>query len=111
MNKFLILLLWSSLSACATYKDNTAQQQPVEVTMLKYKFVPAVLEIKSGQTVRWINKEKRQYHSIWFDKQAEEESDYLFPADFLEKKFTQPGKFEYRCGPHSEMTGIVIVSE
>ena len=81
----------------------------VEVTILKYKFIPQVLEISKGQTVRWVNKEKRQYHSVWFEKGGEEESVYLFPDDILEKSFDKPGEYEYRCGPHPEMIGKIIV--
>jgi len=81
----------------------------VEVTMLKFKFIPEVLEIKSGQTVRWMNKEKRQYHSVWFEKYGEEESDYLFPDEYLDKTFDKPGEYDYRCGPHPKMIGKIIV--
>jgi len=81
----------------------------VEIVMLKYKFVPQVLEIKAGQTVRWINKEKRQYHSIWFEQLGEVESDYLFPDETFQKTFNKPGEYPYRCGPHEEMIGKIIV--
>ncbi len=81
----------------------------IDVTILKYKFIPQILEISKGQTVRWINKEKRQYHSVWFKKNGEEESVYLFPADTLKKTFDKPGEYEYLCGPHPEMIGRIIV--
>jgi len=88
---------------------NVYANDVVEVAILKYKFIPQILEISKGQTVRWVNKEKRQYHSIWFEKYGEEESDYLFPADVLNKKFDTKGEFEYRCGPHPEMIGKIVV--
>ncbi len=83
---------------------------PVEVKMLKYKFIPETLNIKVGQTVRWMNTEKRQYHSVWFEQQGEEESDYMFPNDTLDKQFLKPGRYPYRCGPHPEMVGNIIVN-
>ncbi len=86
-------------------KENTV----VEVAMLKYQFVPQSLTIKVGQTVRWINKEKRQYHSVWFEKYGEKESDYLFPGDTFEKTFLKVGTFDYRCGPHPEMVATIVV--
>lgn len=119
MRKILMAAFLSfSLSACAgdtaatannDALDTVATAAVVEVTMLKYQFIPQVLEIKAGQTVRWINQEKRQYHSVWFEKYGEEESDYLFPEDVLNKKFDEPGEYEYRCGPHPKMIGKIIV--
>jgi plastocyanin len=77
-----------------------------------YKFIPAEITIKKGQTLRWENREKRQYHSVWFEALDEEEpADYLFPDDIYEREFNQAGTFPYRCGPHPEMTGIVRVTE
>ena len=102
-------LLLLSCSAIAPIEAEQINDSPVEVTMLKFKFIPIELTIKSGQTVRWVNKEKRQYHSVWFEQQGEQESDYLFPQDILDKKFDKPGIYPYRCGPHPEMVATIIV--
>ncbi len=118
MFKLLIrLAILFSLTTCAEIgfadtKENKSlntQEVVAEVIIQKYKFIPEVIEIKLGQTVKWINKEKRQYHSVWFEKLAEKESDYLFPEDVFSKTFDTPGEFEYRCGPHPEMIAKVIV--
>ncbi len=75
-----------------------------------YKFVPQHITISKGQTVTWENREKRQYHSVWFQALGEDEpEDYLFPEDTYERTFPETGKFSYRCGPHPEMTGSVTV--
>ncbi|MCK5360669.1 MAG: cupredoxin domain-containing protein [Gammaproteobacteria bacterium] len=77
-----------------------------------FKFIPQEITIKRGQTIRWENREKRQYHSVWFEAMGEEEpDDYLFPDDAYEREFKKPGSFPYRCGPHPEMTGTVHVIE
>lgn len=86
-----------------------ASAKVVEVDILKYKFIPQVITIAAGDTVRWLNKEKRQYHSVWFEQLDEEEPQYFFPDESYEKTFDKPGSFPYRCGPHPEMTGTVIV--
>jgi plastocyanin len=78
-----------------------------EVTIIKFKFLPQEITINTGDRVRWVNKEKRQYHSVWFEKLGEPEPDYLFPGDVYERLFETRGDFPYRCGPHPEMTGIV----
>lgn len=77
-----------------------------------YKFVPQEITLKHGQTLRWENQEKRQYHSVWFQALGEEEpADYLFPDDAYERQFNEVGSFPYRCGPHPQMTGTVHVTE
>lgn len=108
----MLVLLMFSVQACAVNDESTAAQSSadiVEVAMLKFEFVPPVLEIKAGQTVRWVNQEKRQYHSVWFEKYGEAESDYIFPEETLDKTFDKPGEYDYRCGPHPKMIGKIIV--
>ena len=81
----------------------------VEVTIYKMRFNPPEVTIDKGTTVRWVNKEKRQYHNVWFEESGEEEPDYLFPGDVYERRFDEVGEFPYRCGPHEEMRGVVRV--
>ena len=81
------------------------------VTIKDFKFVPQEITIKRGQTLNWENREKRQYHSVWFEAQGEEEPDYIFPDESYEREFKQTGSFPYRCGPHPRMTGTVHVTD
>lgn len=41
-------------------------QQTVEVVIQNYRFEPAEVRIRAGDTVRWINREKRTSHSVLF---------------------------------------------
>jgi plastocyanin len=88
-----------------------AADEPELVIILKMKFQPQEITIKKGRTVRWENREKRQYHSVWFEQQGDPEPDYFFPEEFYERGFDKVGDFPYRCGPHPEMTGVVHVVE
>ena len=82
------------------------------VIIKDFKFIPQEITVKRGQTLRWENQEKRQYHSVWFEALGEEEpEDYLFPDDSYEREFKEAGSFPYRCGPHPEMLGEVHVVE
>ena len=85
--------------------------EPVIVVIKKMKFQPQEVTLKKGGTVRWENREYRQYHSVWFEQLGEPEPDYLFPGDSYERKFETVGEFPYRCGPHPEMTGVVRVTD
>ena len=86
-------------------------EQPL-VIIQNFKFIPQDITIKKGQTLRWENREKRQYHSVWFEALGEEEpEDYLFPEDTYDRTFNETGTYPYRCGPHPEMTGTVKVTD
>ncbi|MCP3867636.1 MAG: plastocyanin [Gammaproteobacteria bacterium] len=99
---FSLVLITGIVSAGGT--DPTA-----EVEIIKFKFVPQEVTIKVGESIRWTNMEKRQYHSVWFEQTGEPEPDYLFPSDTFERTFDKAGTFPYRCGPHPKMTGTVSV--
>lgn len=80
-----------------------------EVSIEKMLFVPQHLEIRAGTTVTWINKEKRNNHSVFFEQEGLPESERFFPGESWQRVFDKPGIYPYRCGPHPEMTGTVEV--
>lgn len=47
-------------------------------------------------------------HSVLFNATGEE-SERFFPGERWSRKFDEPGRFEYRCGPHPEMQGVIVV--
>ena len=98
-----LLLALFSFSALA---DNVA-----EVRIEGYKFVPQEVSIKAGNSVRWSNHEKRTSHSVVFPAEGGLESERMFPDESWQRRFDKAGRYEYHCGPHPEMTGIVLVGE
>jgi plastocyanin len=80
-----------------------------EVRIKGNLFVPETLTIKPGTTVRWVNDERRTTHSVLFAQEGGFESERLFPGDSWTRRFDQPGRHPYTCGPHPEMKGLVIV--
>jgi len=102
-----VILLLTLVGSIAVAGDEV-----VLVVIKDFKFIPQDVRIKPGQTIRWENQEKRQYHSVWFEALGEEEpEDYLFPDDSYERRFDATGSFTYRCGPHPEMIGSITVAE
>lgn len=83
----------------------------VEVGIAKMQFSPQRVKIKPGTTVKWVNNEKRDNHSIFFEKENLPESERFFPGESWQRFFEKPGVYPYRCGPHPEMTGVVEVAE
>lgn len=112
MKKLFLYALCLSGLLSITMQPALAGEEPAAIVIIKkMKFQPAEITVRKGSTVRWENREKRQYHSVWFEKAGDPEPDYFFPEESYERKFDQVGDFPYRCGPHPEMTGIVHVVE
>ena len=112
-NRFTIGLL-TMLSLGYFVLTNLALAETVVVELKKYKFIPQEITVKVGTTVRWVNSEKRQYHSVWFKFLNEPEPEYFFPDETFERTFDKPGDYPYVCEPHEEshdMKGAVHVVE
>ncbi len=105
--KIILPLLFYIVSSIASSGAWANTKHNIEIK--KFKFSPAEITITVGDSIRWTNKEKRQYHSVWFEKLGEPEPQYFFPDEFYERSFDKAGDFPYRCGPHPKMTGIVHV--
>lgn len=103
------LVLLVSLFFSSFLFAKTVAAETVTVEIKKFEFIPAHLTVKQGTTVRWLNAESRQYHSVWFETLDKEETDYFFPEETYEKTFLTPGTYQYRCGPHERMKGTVVV--
>ena len=108
MSRQLRLVLLASLTCLA---PTLQAAEATRVIVKDYRFDPQHIEIRVGDTITWENREKRQYHSVWFESLDAEEPDYIFPEESWERSFGEAGTFEYRCGPHPEMTGSVTVIE
>ena len=111
LSGFLVVVgfLMFSLGGSASVYADPATIEKTTVEIKKFAFIPAVLTVSIGTTVRWINAEKRQYHSVWFESLDKEETDYFFPEETYERTFNKVGTYHYRCGPHERMKGTVIV--
>ena len=71
------------------------------VLMYKSSFCPPRLVVRAGQTVRWVNVDRRTSHSVWFKDAGRPDSERLFPADYTDMVIDlAPGEHRYVCAPH-----------
>ncbi len=75
------------------------------------RFDPEEITIRAGDTVRWENHERRQFHNVWFREAGEDPVPYFFPEEYYEKTFDEPGVYPYVCEPHEQrgMVGVIKV--
>ena len=71
-------------------------------------FQPHSLEIPSGATVIWTNKTDVA-HTVTSDDLVFDDSGLIEPGKSFRQTFGVPGTYEYRCGPHPDMTGVIVV--
>ncbi len=93
--------------------QSVALSETVEVEISKFSFNPPRVVIQAGDTVRWVNHERRQYHSVNLQREGVDDglikSGYLFPGEQWRHTFDTEGVYSYFCGPHEEMRGTVEV--
>jgi plastocyanin len=71
-------------------------------------FQPYSLEVPAGATVTWVNKTDMA-HTVTGDDLAFDDSGLIEPGDSFRQTFDKPGTYRYRCGPHPDMTGVIVV--
>ena len=89
----------------------------------QFRFSPASVTIKTGQTVRWTNSASVQ-HTATGDPSIEDEvsipagaepfnSGLMSPGQQFSHTFTTPGTYHYICLPHYRMgmVGTITVTE
>ena len=95
----------------ALFSFSALAETVAEVVIANYQYQPAEVSIKVGDSVRWTNHEKRTSHSVVFPAEGGLESERMFPDESWARRFEKPGRYDYHCGPHPEMKGVVVVGE
>ncbi len=87
--------------------DGTPKQTASEVWVVASEFKPHTLTVPVGTKVTWVNKEGEE-HEVTSVKPGIF-SNPLVPFGSYSYTFNEPGTYDYYCGPHSSMTGVIIV--
>lgn len=90
--------------------DSAAHAAEHVVSIKDSLFVPESLTIKVGDSVRWVNNEKRTSHSVLFPGTPSLESERMMPDESWVRRFDQSGRNPYTCGPHPHMLGVIEVT-
>jgi pseudoazurin len=109
-----------SLVICAAGYSQLAYAEDVTVQVLNrdpktnvsFLFKPGVVRVKAGDTVRWVS--TNTMHNVAFVPGGIPFGIPQFTSGFqtlITYKFTKPGAYLYKCGPHFGlgMIGLVVV--
>jgi plastocyanin len=108
-----------ALGAAGAFAEQQAvQQQPAaqqqvaatneaEISIQSFQFVPAILTVKAGTAVTWINHDEEPHNVVSPER--------VFRSKAIDggEKFTvvldKPGTYNYLCAVHPHMRGKIVV--
>ena len=102
-----IAMLLGPLAGALPAFSAVAAQEPNEVTIDNFTFVPKELTVAVGTTVKWVNHDDTPH--IVVDKNKAFRSKALDTNDSFSFTFASAGTFDYFCGLHPQMVGKIIV--
>ena len=79
------------------------------VSIQNMAFYPAVIKVKKGSAVTWIQNDRMTHDVVSSDKHFK--SQHLRQGQSFTQQFDQPGVYNYYCSLHPSMKGQVIVEE
>lgn len=80
----------------------------VTIHMKNIQFDPKDVTVKAGQTVRWVNDDDVQHDAV-AKSGADFKSELFGKGESFETKLDEPGKIDYVCTVHPNMTGTLTV--
>ena len=78
------------------------------VGIASFKFSPSSITIKVGESVSWTNQDSAS-HTIVSDSGSEIQSSSLVQGASYFHTFNAAGTYNYHCGIHPSMKGVVVV--
>jgi len=83
------------------------ETKATKVSIVNFQFTPAEVTIAPGESVTWVNDDGAPHGLEYHDGSAG--NDLLLPGASYNRRFDQPGIYDYNCSVHPYMTGRVIV--
>jgi plastocyanin len=98
-------------------QQQPAAQQPVpqhvaaaneaEISIQSFQFVPAILTVKAGTAVTWINHDEEPHNVVSPDRVFR--STAIDSNEKFTAVFDKPGTYNYICAMHPHMHGTILV--
>jgi plastocyanin len=104
------ILMGTTLLAATSVGRATAHNGPhtVNVSIKAFKFDPADLTVRVGDTVEWTNQDIAPHTAT--AKVGDWDTGRLARGDSGSVTFETPGEYDYVCAFHPRMAGRIVVS-
>ncbi len=107
------VVVFAAGAGAFAYRAFAPGASTVQVSIVDYSFRPAILTIRAGTEVRWVNMDLVA-HTVSFSEHGNitggVESGLLGHMGTFRYTFDTPGTYAYHCDPHPSMTGTVTVT-
>jgi plastocyanin len=78
-----------------------------EISIQSFQFVPAILTIKAGTAVTWVNRDEEPHNVVSPDRVFRSKA--IDGGEKFTTVFDKPGTYKYICAVHPHMHGTIIV--
>jgi plastocyanin len=102
-----------ALGAAGAIAQQTQQtQQPAvtgeaEISIQSFQFVPAILTVKAGTAVTWVNRDEEPHNVVSPNRVFRSKA--IDGGEKFTTVFDKPGTYDYLCAVHPHMRGKIIV--
>ena len=105
-----VLLALGAAGAIAQQTQQT--QQPAvtgeaEISIQSFQFVPAILTVKAGTAVTWVNRDEEPHNVVSPDRVFRSKA--IDGGEKFTTVFDKPGTYNYICAVHPHMRGKIVV--
>ena len=104
-----------ALGTAAAVAQQTQQAAPqqaaatneAEISIQAFQFVPAILTIKTGTAVTWVNRDEEPHNVVSPDRVFRSKA--IDGGEKFTTVFDKPGTYNYLCAVHPHMRGKIVV--
>ena len=109
------IALGAAAAALAQQSEQQAAPQPqqvaatseAEISIQSFQFVPAILTVKAGTAVTWVNRDEEPHNVVSPERVFRSKA--IDGGEKFTAVFDKPGTYNYICAVHPHMHGTIIV--
>jgi plastocyanin len=102
------LVVITAIALGCSANSHGADAAETVITIKDFSFMPPVVSIPVGSTVTWINQDDEPHTVVAGD--ALFRSPALDTGESFSFTFSSPGKVEYLCSIHAQMSGRILIT-
>ena len=104
---FLALVAAGALAQQAPPAQQVAAVGEAEISIQAFQFVPAILTVKAGTAVTWMNHDEEPHNVVSLDRVFRSKA--IDGGEKFTASFDKPGTYKYICAVHPQMRGQIVV--
>jgi plastocyanin len=107
-----LIVLGAAAASLAQQSQPGAPQQvaatnEAEISIQSFQFVPAILTVKAGTAVTWLNRDEEPHNVVSLERVFRSKA--IDGGEKFTAVFDKPGTYNYICAVHPHMRGTIIV--